>query len=307
MIDIRTAAPFARRFRDGTIVVKIGGACLERPGLRKRLAQDLAVVQALGARVVLVHGAGPQVDALQRALGEEPRKVGGRRVTSAKALRALRHATLGELNGELAALVEAAGARALGLCAGTGGILTAQRRPPVVTPEGEVDFGQVGDLIASDPTPLAALLDAGVVPVLSPPAGDGQGGFLNVNADLAAAHVAVALGARKLVLCTSSAGILTDPEDPGSLVSTLTLDELARHLESGVLRDGMAVKAQAIRLALEGGVQRVHVVSGTSDDGLLGELFTTHGTGTLVTLRSESEEAVVEAAASHAAAVEVSS
>ncbi|MFT5288023.1 MAG: acetylglutamate kinase [Planctomycetota bacterium] len=291
MIDIRTAAPFARRFHGQVVVIKVGGACLERPGLRKRIAADIAVVHGLGARVVVVHGAGPQVDALQRSLGEEPRKVSGRRITSPLALRALRQATLGELNGELAALITAAGASAVGLCAGSAKILEATRRPPVVTAEGTVDFGHVGDIKSCDPTALWALLDRGIVPVLSPPAGDGSGGFLNVNADLAAAHLAVALSARKLLLCTSTPGILTDANDPSSLTSTLDLAQLAELEAKGVLRDGMAVKARAITMALEGGVLRVHVVSGTSEDGLLGELYTTHGTGTLVTAGNETNTA----------------
>ena len=284
MLDLRTAAPFARRFRDTVLVVKIGGACLERPRNAQRLARDLAVIQALGAQLVVVHGAGPQVDQRQRALGEEPRKVGGRRVTSPKALLALCQTTLGELNPQLASRLTAAGAPAVGLCGAGANVLLATRRPAVVTEEGEIDFGSVGDLGRSDPDPLLALLKGGFIPVLSPPAGDGRGGMLNVNADLAAAHVAVALGARKLILVTSAAGILTDPDDPASLVSTLSLAELMQLHGHGALRDGMAVKAEAIRLALEGGVQRVHVVSGNSADGLLGELYTTHGTGTLVTL-----------------------
>jgi acetylglutamate kinase len=287
MIDLVTAAPYVRLHRGKIFVVKVGGACLARPPLRRALAADIAMVEAFGARVVVVHGAGPQVDAYQRSLGEEPKKVDGRRVTSPLALKALRLSTLGELNAELAAALEQAGARALGLCAGTGGILIAARRPPLVTAEGVVDFGEVGDLVAVDARAILALLDTGTMPVLSPPAGDGAGGFLNVNADAAAAHLAVALAAEKLVLVTGAPGVLTNPDDPASLVSTLSLSQLDALAERGVLREGMKVKAAAARHALLGGVPRVHVVSGIAAGALLGELYTTHGTGTLITREPE--------------------
>lgn len=283
MIDLVKAAPYVRQHRGKTFVIKIGGACLAQPAVRRALAEEIALVELLGSLVVVVHGSGPQTDELQGLLGEVPRKIDGRRVTSREGLRALRLATVGELNGELAAALTAAGATAVGLSAGTGGILVARRREPVVTAEGVVDFGEVGDVTSVATGPLQALLDTGVVPVLSPPASDGEDGFLNVNADLAAAHLAAALNAEKLVLVTSSPGVLTDPDDPASFVSTLSLEELAELELCGTVRDGMCVKAAAIRFALDHGVARVHVVSGLARGALLGELYTPNGTGTLVT------------------------
>jgi len=287
MIDLYTAAPFVRLHRDRTLVVKVGGSTLTKPRLRKALARQLACVASFGARLVVVHGGGPQTSEVQRMLGEEPRLVDGRRVTSATGLRALRWATVGELNGDLALELEAAGARAVGLVAGSGGVLTARRRAPKETSEGVVDFGEVGDVVATDPTVLRTLMDAGTVPVVCPPAGDGDGGFLNVNADLAAAHVAIALDAAKLVLVTDRPGILSDAADPQSLLSALSLAELDELERGGGFEAGMHVKSVAIRLALEHGVERVHVVSGIAPDALLGELYTTQGTGTLVTVEPQ--------------------
>jgi len=146
-----------------------------------------------------------------------------------------------------------------------------------------VDFGAVGDLVAIDVVPLRALLEAGRVPVVSPPASDGAGGLLNVNADFMAAAIASALGAAKLVLVTGTPGILTDPADPASLVSALSLAELAALESAGKVKGGMLAKATAIRRAIEGGVGRVHVVSGVAPSALLIELYTNHGAGTLVT------------------------
>jgi acetylglutamate kinase len=281
MIDLRRAAPHVLAQRDRILVVKIGGACLARPRLLQAFAEQMAVVHAFGACPVVVHGGGPQTDALLRQLGEEPRKVDGRRVTSPEALRALRMTVAGELNGELAAALSAAGAPATGLCASS--LVTARRRPPVQTSEGTTDFGEVGDVTEVNPEPVLALLEAGVVPVIGPPAGDGRGGFLNVNADSLAAEIAVALGAEKFILLSDVGGILRDPGDAHSLVSTLGLEQLEQLREAGALVGGMSVKARAVTRAIEGGVNKAHLISGLDPEALLVELYTNHGAGTLVT------------------------
>jgi len=280
-MELHRAAPHVRAQRGKTLVVKIGGACLARPRLLRAFAEQLAVVQALGARPVVVHGGGPQTDALLRQLGEQPRKVDGRRVTSPQALQALQWTVGGELNGALAAAISAAGATAAGV--GAAALVTATRRPPVKTTEGLTDFGQVGDVTAVDPAPALGLLEAGVVPVIGPPAGDGDGGFLNVNADSLAAALAVALVAEKLVLLSDVGGVRRDPADAESLISTLSLAQLEQLGAGGALVGGMAVKATAVAEALRGGVPRVHLVSGLDPEALLVELYTNHGAGTLVT------------------------
>ncbi|MCK6449134.1 MAG: acetylglutamate kinase [Planctomycetes bacterium] len=293
MTDLVKAAPHIRMHRGQIFVIKAGGGTIARTSAMRAFARQVAVVQALGSRIVVVHGGGPQTDALQRLFGEEPRMVDGRRVTSPLALRALRLATGGEVNSDLTAALIAEGVPALGL--GGGGVLTAERRPPVVTSEGVVDYGEVGDLRGVDAAALIALLDAGRVPVISPPAGDGRGNFLNVNADLAAAQIAIALGAAKLVLVTGAPGVLRDPKDMSSLVSALSLADLAELDKTGALQGGMKVKAKAIQKALEGGIGRVHVVSGSEPDALLNELYTNHGAGTLVTKEPEKAPHAVKA------------
>jgi acetylglutamate kinase len=298
MIDLVRAAPHIALHRGKTFVIKLGGEPLAQRVQRRQLAQQIAALHALGSRVVLVHGGGPQTDSVQRSLGEEPRLIGGKRVTTPLALRALCMATAGELHAHLLADLAAAGVPAAGLAGASAGLLVAQKRPPVETEQGTVDFGAVGDLVAIDVVPLRALLEAGRVPVLSPPASDGLGGLLNVNADFMAAGIAVALGAAKLVLVTGAPGILMDPADPASLVSALSLADLAALESAGKLRGGMLAKATAIRRALEGGVGRVHVVSGLAPAALLIELYTNHGAGTLVTC--EREDAPAEAALAEA-------
>jgi acetylglutamate kinase len=287
MKDLFKAAPYVRMHKDRVVVVKVGGATIAKPALLKQLARQIAVIHALGARVVVVHGGGPQIDQLQRMLGEEPRMIDGRRVTSAVALRALRLAMAGELNGDLSAALLEQGTPAIGIVAGSCGALVARRRAPMKTSQGLVDFGEVGDLTTVDVSTIVSMLDAGRVPVVAPIASDGAGGSLNINADLAAAALAGALGASKLVLVTSAPGILRSVTDPGSLVSALSLAELADLEAAGSFEGGMRVKAQAIRAALDRGVLRVHVVSGLDPEALLVELYTTHGSGTLVTREPE--------------------
>ena len=296
-LDLVRAAPHVRLHKDAVFVLKVGGGSLRKPAALRRFAEEVAVVHALGSRLVVVHGGGPQSDELQRLFGEEPRKVDGRRVTTPAALRALRQATAGELTGSLTLALGQAGVPAVGVHGTTDGLLVARRRPPVVTSGGVVDFGEVGDLVASDPAPLLALLADGRVPVVSPPASDGAGGALNVNADLTAAELAIALGAPKLVLVTGAPGVLRTAGDPTSLCSTLTLAELEELGDAGHLQDGMAVKAAAIARALEGGVGRVHVVSGAEPGALLQELYTNQGSGTLVTLEAPTVPAAADLAA----------
>jgi acetylglutamate kinase len=283
MIDLIRAAPHIALHRGQTFVIKLGGEPLSQRIHRRQLAQEIAAIHSLGSRVVLVHGGGPQTDSVQRVLGEEPRLIGGKRVTTPLALRALCMATAGELHGQLLADLAAAGVPAAGLAGASAGLLVARKRPPVETEQGPVDFGAVGDLIGVDVVPLRALLEAGRLPVVSPPVSDGAGGLLNVNADFMAAALAAALGAAKLVLVTGAPGILMDPADPASLVSALSLSELEALEAAGKIRGGMLAKATAIRRALESGVARVHVVSGLDPRALLVELYTNHGAGTLVT------------------------
>lgn len=287
MKDLIRAIPFIRMHKDRVIVIKAGGVTLVKPALLRQFAKQVAAIHALGAKVVVVHGGGPQIDKVQRLLGEEPRMVDGRRVTSETALRALKMSTSGELNADLAGALAAEGARAIGLTAGSCGALLARKRAPMMTTQGLVDFGLVGDIVGGDATVLRALIASGCVPVVAPVASDETGGYLNVNADLAAASLAVTLGASKLVFVTGVPGVLRNANDPTSLVSAICLAELDELDAGGAYSGGMKVKAHAIRTAIQGGVERVHVVSGHDPEALLAELYTTHGSGTLITREPE--------------------
>jgi acetylglutamate kinase len=290
-LELLRAVDHVRLHRGKTIVIKVGGACVARRRGAERVARQVAAVDALGARVVLVHGAGPQVSALQRERGEEPRLVDGRRVTTPVALAALSDAAE-RTRAMLTDALRAAGADAVASGAVAAGIARAVRRPPVETSAGVVDFGLVGDIAEVRPDAVDAELRAGRVPVIGPPvACSGDGDALNVNADVLAAELAVALGAEKLVLLTSAAGILADPNDAHSAIHAMDLAELAALREQGTAGGGMHVKSAAIERALTAGVERVHVVSGMDEDSLLVELYTGHGAGTLVLADSTALEA----------------
>jgi len=173
---------------------------------------------------------------------------------------------------------------AVGISGVDAGLVRAHKRPPVrLSADGDpVDFGYVGDIDAVDTTVLKKLLDNGLMPVVSPLSADETGTLLNINADTVAAALGAALGAEKLMLCTGTPGILGSASDPGSLISYTDLAGLKRLRESGQIADGMLPKAKAIEDAIRGGVRRVHVVSYRAPEGILGEVFTNEGTGTLI-------------------------
>ncbi|HLX09911.1 MAG TPA: acetylglutamate kinase [Thermoanaerobaculia bacterium] len=280
---LRQAVPYIRLFKGKTFVVKVGGAALAAAAVA--VLEQVHVLHQVGIRVVLVHGGGPQSTALSRAMGAEPRFVAGRRITDDAALEVATLVLNGAVNTRLLAACRTVGLPAVGISGVAAGLLQARRRGPVAVAAadgGMVDFGHVGDIETVDPGVLETLLAAGLVPVVSPLAADAQGALLNVNADTAAAALAVALRAEKLLLLTGAPGILERPGDPSSLVSLVDLAGLARLRERGCLEDGMLPKASSVEAALRGGVRRVHIVGAAVPDGLLAEVFTNEGMGTLV-------------------------
>ncbi len=279
---LKHAVPYIRIFKGKTFVLKAGGGALEREAIARALVEQIEVLHQVGIRVVLVHGGGSQSTDLARALGAEARFVEGRRVTDAKALEVAAMVLNGAVNTNLLAVCRSVGLPAVGVSGIDAGLVQARRRPPVRVGGEMVDYGFVGDVAAVDPKVLTDLMDAGYVPVVSPLSAAADGTVLNINADTIASALAVALQAEKLLFLTGAPGILERPDDPGSLVSYTDLAGLRRLKDEGGLVRGMLPKTSAIEAAIQGGVRRVHILSHDLPDGLLAEVFTNQGVGTLV-------------------------
>lgn len=281
---LRSAAPYIRLYKGRTFVVKAGGGVFGDEASTRTLIEQIGILHYFGVRVVLVHGGGPQLTELAGALGVPTRIVEGRRVTDAKSIDLTAMVLNGLINTRILALCRDLNIDAIGVSGVDAGLVRAHKRPPVkLDGSGEtVDFGFVGDIDGIDTTVLKQLLDGGLMPVVSPLSADENGVLLNINADTVAAEIGGALGAEKLILCTGAPGILERLEDPGSLVSYTDLKGLERLRQEGCLADGMLPKAKAIEQAIRGGVKRVHVVSYKAPEGILGEVFTNEGTGTLI-------------------------
>jgi acetylglutamate kinase len=273
------ALPWLERFHGKVVVVKYGGNAMTSPELQQAFAEDVVFLRLAGLRPVVVHGGGPQITAHLDKLGITSEFRGGLRVTTAESMDVVRMVLTGQVNPDVVNLINDHGAFAVGLSGEDGGMLTAERRPALVDGEA-VDIGQVGDVVAVDASTISALLDAGRIPVIATVARGLDGLTYNVNADTAAAAVAVALGAEKLVVLTDVEGLYADWPASSEVISQIRADELSSMLPG--LAAGMIPKMEACLRAVEGGVPRAHVLDGRVPHSLLLELFTTEGIGTMV-------------------------
>jgi acetylglutamate kinase len=249
------------------------------PDLQAAFAEDVMFLRYAGLRPVIVHGGGPQITEHLAKLGVESEFRAGLRVTTAQTIDVVRMVLTGQVNPDIVNLLNDHGSFAVGLSGEDAGLLTAQRRTAVVDGE-EVDIGQVGDVVEVEPSAMHALLDAGRIPVLATVARGRDGLTYNVNADTAAAAVAVGLGAEKLVVLTDVEGLYADWPASREVVSQIATDELAALLPS--LSTGMVPKMEACLRAVEGGVPRAHILDGRVPHALLLEIFTSEGIGTMV-------------------------
>ncbi|MEH1169704.1 acetylglutamate kinase [Micromonospora sp. CPCC 205539] len=273
------ALPWLARFAGSTVVVKYGGNAMIDPELQRAFAADIVFLRCVGLKPVVVHGGGPQISAMLGRLGITSEFRGGLRVTTAEAMDVVRMVLVGQVGRELVGLINAHGPYAVGLSGEDARLLTAVRRPGYVDGE-PVDIGQVGDVASVDVSAVTDLLAAGRIPVISTVAPDADGVLHNLNADTAAAALAVALQARKLVVLTDVPGLYADWPDTTSLVSEIAADDLATLLPS--LESGMVPKMEACLRAVRGGVPAAHVVDGRVAHSTLLEVFTSEGFGTMV-------------------------
>ncbi|GAA3967965.1 acetylglutamate kinase [Thermobifida alba] len=273
------ALPWLSALHGKTVVVKYGGNAMTDPELRTRFAENIVFLRYAGLRPVVVHGGGPQINAHLQRLGVESTFTAGLRVTTPETMEIVRMVLVGQVNREIVGLVNEHGPFAVGMSGEDAHLFTAERKPAIIDGE-PVDIGLVGEVVEVQPGAVRSLLDDGRIPVISSIARSAQGGVYNVNADTAAAALAVALGAAKLIVLTDVEGLYADYPVNSELISRLSADELEKLLPQ--LSSGMAPKMEACLRAVRGGVPQAHVLDGRVPNAMLLEIFTDEGVGTMV-------------------------
>ena len=270
------ALPYVYRFAGKAVVVKLGGAAIDAE-LDRALAQDVLLLRSVGVRCVLVHGGGPQVDALMRRVGKEPEFRDGLRVTDAETLELVRMVLVGKINRDLVGTINREAVEdpvAVGVSGEDAGLLTVEPR--------DSSLGFVGDVANVRASVLHRLLDEGLTPVVSTVGTDAKGQPYNINADDAARAIAVAMNAEKIIYLTAAPGLLADPRDPASLIRQVSPDGIRERIDHESVSAGMIPKLKACADAVDAGVERAHIIDGRISHSLLIELLTDEGVGTMV-------------------------
>jgi acetylglutamate kinase len=292
------ALPWLQNFHGKVVVIKYGGNAMIDDTLKAAFAQDMVFLRLAGIHPVVVHGGGPQITAMLNRLNLPAEFRGGLRVTTPETIDVVRMVLVGQVGRELVGLINAHGPFAVGMSGEDAGLFTAERRTALVNGEA-VDIGLVGEVVSVSPSAVLDIVAAGRIPVVAGVAPDRDGVVYNINADSAAAALAEALGAAKLVVLTDVEGLYANYPDPDSLISAITAAELAPMLPS--IATGMAPKMEACLRAVRGGVPQAHVIDGRLAHSVLLEVFTREGVGTMVLpscREADSERASQRASAS---------
>ncbi|MEY3700013.1 MAG: acetylglutamate kinase [Actinomycetota bacterium] len=276
------ALPYIQQFAGKTVVVKYGGNALAGAtdaDAAGTFAQDIALMHAVGIKPVVVHGGGPQISAMMERLGKKPEFRNGLRVTDAETVEIASMVLLGTVNPQLVSAINVHGACAVGVSGQDAGLLRVTQRDP--------DLGFVGDIDSVDPTVLKSAIADNAVPVVATIGNDASGQAYNVNADTAAAAIAVALGAEKLIYLTDIEGLRANKDDASSIIRRTTASEISRLMADGSIDGGMIPKMESCVEAITSGVSRCHILDGRIPHVLLIELFTIAGVGTMITADQE--------------------
>lgn len=271
------ALPFIQKFRGKTIVVKYGGAAMKSEELQASVIDDIVLLSCVGLRIIFVHGGGPEINQWLQRLDIKPNFLNGLRVTDASTMEVVSMVLVGKVNKQLVAMLNKAGATAVGLSGIDGRLLTARPSPNAS------QLGFVGDIASVDPSILRPLVDSNHIPVIASVAADSLGQPYNINADTAAGEIAAALGAEKLILLTDVAGILENKDDPTSLVKEIDIKGVKRMVEEGKIAGGMIPKVNCCVRSLAQGVRTTSVIDGRLKHSLLLEILTDEGAGTMIT------------------------
>ncbi|MBE6690581.1 MAG: acetylglutamate kinase [Ruminococcaceae bacterium] len=268
------ALPYIKKFNGKVIVVKYGGNAMINEQLKEQVMEDIALLWLIGVKVVLVHGGGPEISDMMSKLGKKPEFVDGLRVTDKETVDIVQMVLAGKVNKSLVTLLQSKGGHAIGLSGIDGGLIEAQIK--------DERLGFVGKITKIRPQPITDILEKNYIPVVSTVASDRQGNVYNINGDTAAAYIAGALGAERLIMMTDIAGILRDKDDPSTLIPQITIDEAAKLYENGVISGGMIPKVDCCIEAIHKGVKNVTIMDGRVPHSILMELLTNEGAGTMV-------------------------
>ncbi len=277
------ALPYLQRFRGSVIVVKLGGNAIVDDDVLRTFAEDIVMLRSVGLKPVVVHGGGPQIGELLGRLGKETEFRNGLRVTDAETLNVARMVLVGQVGRNIIGHINMHGAFAVGMSGEDGRLIVARQRDP--------ELGLVGDVDKIHPGIVRRLLAEDLIPVISSIGVDTSGQALNINADTVAGAIGGALGAEKVIFLTDVPGLLTDVDDPDSLIPRSTVDELRAQIESEVISGGMVPKVESCINAVEAGAASAHLLDGRVAHVLLLELFTDAGIGTMITAVAASGEA----------------
>ncbi|MCW6036694.1 acetylglutamate kinase [Spirulina subsalsa FACHB-351] len=270
------ALPYIQQFAGRTIVIKYGGAAMKDSSLKDQVMRDIVFLSCVGARPIVIHGGGPEINSWLGKLKIEPQFKDGLRVTDADTMDVVEMVLVGRVNKEIVALINQAGGAAVGLCGKDGNLITAR---PV---DNSADVGFVGEVSSVDTRVIETLLKGGYVPVISSVAADQNGQAYNINADTVAGEIAAALGAEKLILLTDTAGILRDYKDPSTLIAKLDIQQARELINEGIVAGGMIPKVNCCVRSLAQGVHAAHILDGRVPHALLLEVFTNQGIGSMI-------------------------
>ena len=266
--------PYIRKMRGQTFVIKYGGNAMINEQLKEQVMEDIALLWLIGVKVVLVHGGGPEISQIMKKLGKEAVFIDGLRVTDKETVDIVQMVLAGKINKTLVNLIQMKGGHAVGLSGIDGGILEAKVK--------DERLGYVGEITKIRTQPITDLLEKNYIPVVSTVASDRQGNTYNINGDTAAAYLAGALGAERLIMMTDIAGILMDKDDPATLIPHITVSEAKKLYDNGIISGGMIPKVDCCIEALEHGVNNVVIMDGRIPHSILMELLTDEGAGTMV-------------------------
>lgn len=269
------AMPYIKKYTGETIVVKYGGNAMINEELKSAVMSDLVLMQLVGINVVLVHGGGPEINAMLDSVGKESKFENGMRVTDKETIDIVQMVLAGKVNKSLVQLLESHGGSALGFCGLDGRLLMAEK---LIS---SVDLGYVGEIKEVNPEPLQRAMENGYIPIVATVAGGYDGNVYNINADLAAAQIAAKIGAKKLILMTDIRGLLRDVNDDDSLISVVNVSEVPMLKRDGIIKGGMIPKIDCCVEAVRNGVSRAHIIDGRLEHSILLELFSDEGIGTM--------------------------